>query len=218
MIARSFRAGASSSQSTCWSDGGPARRPYRHLARGRRYDPAKSSLHHRCVRRLARSPACGLDAAARRRRFLDSLAPRQGPFCQGAAKTGTAQCRPRGPQRTRHLAASVLGASDPRRVMCAMSNIAASIRSSTDWSRVCAIGRIRRFIATCARVCFRQIGAAMSKSPVSSGSADREAARATWYSCARPGTADYAFWLPAAGKAIYDSFARAEQQINRRVW
>jgi hypothetical protein len=93
----------------------PARRPYRHLARGRRYDPAKSSLHHRCVRRLARSPACGLDAAARRRRFLDSLAPRQGPFCQGAAKTGTAQCRPRGPQRTRHLAASVLGASDPRR-------------------------------------------------------------------------------------------------------
>jgi hypothetical protein len=52
---------------------------------------------------------------------------------------------------------------------------------------VCAIGRIRRFIATCAPDCFRPIGAVVSKQPVSSVNDDREAAQATEYSCARLG-------------------------------
>src|SRR6266704_2633298 len=53
-----------------------------------------------------------------------------------------------------------------------MLNIATSIRSNIGWSRGSAIGRIRRFIATCARACFRSIGAATPKRSVS---ADLEA-------------------------------------------
>jgi hypothetical protein len=48
-----------------------------------------------------------------------------------------------------------------------MPNIATSIRSSTARSSACATGRIHRFIATWARGCFRSIGAAISKRPVS---------------------------------------------------
>jgi hypothetical protein len=50
-----------------------------------------------------------------------------------------------------------------------MSNIAISIRSSTDWSRACAIGLTPRFIAMYARDYFRPIGAAKSKRSVSFG-------------------------------------------------
>src|ERR1035437_980183 len=83
-----------------------------------------------------------------------------------------------------------------RLISRAMSNIATSIRSNTDWSPGSAIGRIRHFIATCARDCFRRTGAAISKHRAISASADDRAAvladhcgtRGLWL-----GTADYAF-------------------------
>jgi hypothetical protein len=57
------RAVAFSSRSTCWSGGNPARGPDCRLGQGGRHDAASSSLYHRRIRGLARSSACGLDAA-----------------------------------------------------------------------------------------------------------------------------------------------------------
>jgi len=76
-----------------------------------------------------------------------------------------------------------------------MSNIATSIRSSTNWLPESAIGRIRHFIATYARLYFRKTGAVISRHrAISASDDDRAAVQARLL---RPrlvaGTADYAF-------------------------
>jgi putative transposase len=68
----------------------------------------RQDLHHRRICGLARSSACGLDAAPRRPRLLDPLAADQEPLCESVAETGTAQRGSQGARRTRHLAAAVL--------------------------------------------------------------------------------------------------------------
>jgi hypothetical protein len=94
IVAPSFRAGASSSRSICWSGSKPCSSSISRASarRSRRRGP-KSSLHHRRIRRVIRSRACGLDPATGGLRCLDALAADQKPFCQSAAKTGSTQCR-----------------------------------------------------------------------------------------------------------------------------
>jgi len=139
----------------------------------------------RRIRRVARSPACGLDPATGGLRCLDALAADQKPFCQSAAKTGSTECRSqsaRGPSPASGNGGfrSISSAMTP--MTHAMSNIVTSIRSSTAWSSACATGRIHRFTATWARGCFRSIGAAISKRSVSGGTGEANFTRgiAAW--------------------------------------
>src|ERR1700726_1960367 len=77
----------------------------------------------------------------------------------------------------------------------AMSNIAISIRSSTDLSAACGIGRTHRFIATCARDYFRRIEAATSKRRAISGAmiTGRPGRRCFMRGVRGLGMADYAY-------------------------
>src|SRR5437667_3800322 len=116
----------------------------------------------------ANANACELGPAAGRQRFLNPLAVDQGTFRQSVGQSKalpkherfSAACKARSErgiwQRRfwEHMIRDEAMTRD-------MSNIAISIRSSTDWSRVCAIGLTPRF---------RPIGAAKSKRSVSSAS------------------------------------------------
>jgi len=94
IVAPSFRAGASSSRSICWSGSKPCSSTMSRACarRSRRRGPI-SSLHNRRIRRVIRSSACGLDPATGGLRFSDALAADQEPLCRSAAKTGLTQCR-----------------------------------------------------------------------------------------------------------------------------
>src|SRR5205823_6085718 len=64
------------------------------------------------------------ETAAGRLRLFHALAADQEPLRESAAEAGAAQRRSRRTQRTRHLAAPILGASDPRRGrLCASRRI-----------------------------------------------------------------------------------------------
>src|SRR6266404_7054549 len=75
--------------------------------------------------------------------------------------------------------------------MSATSNIALLIRSSTGWSRACATGLIRRFIAMCVRESFQTTGLATSQRPVILASGDFWGGTTDAVSPCK--TADYAF-------------------------
>jgi len=127
----------------------------------------KSSLHHRRIRRVARSSACGLDPATGGLRCLDALAADQKPFCQSAAKTGSTQCRSQRARGERgiwqrrfweHLIRD--DADDARHVGYCHINPLKHGLVERDWP-------YSSFHRDVGAGCFRSIGAAISKRSVS---------------------------------------------------
>jgi hypothetical protein len=145
IVAPSFRAGASSSRSICWSGSKPLL--VDHIA---------------CLREAVATTRADATGGLR---CLDALAADQKPFCQSAAKTGSTQCRSQSARGERgiwqrrfweHLIRE--DADDARHVeYCHINPLKHA------WSNAGATGRSHRFIATWARECFRSIGAAISK-------------------------------------------------------
>src|SRR5258708_36784817 len=95
------------------------------MGEGDRGEGQKLSVRNWCRCRAAGSYPCGVDVTAERCRFFRALAVDQVAVRSKAAEARTPQRGTQGTQRTRHLAAAILGASDqgragvrpPRRVL-----------------------------------------------------------------------------------------------------
>src|SRR5690242_11007062 len=75
-------------------------------------DASAISLRHRCFCGVARSSAFDMDVAVGRRRLLAAVATDQVIFCKVLAYRRATKPSPTSSRRARHLAASILGASD----------------------------------------------------------------------------------------------------------